>query len=1096
MKKIFKRIIPLALCLCMLFSMTAMASSAEDVLLIAPAPAAEEYALKAGAGSQEIVFPQAMFPVEGFNGEVHLNPYVRVLVLEQDEKVAIVSYETVNVPSDVITMVKEIVSEKTGVPANYVWVHATHAITTPHAPDDAAKRELFVEAMTSAVAAAAEQAAATFQPAKVGVATGTLDVNANRGIQIGENWYYGLNSTMPSNKKITVVDFKGLDDKTIGTFISYGIKPTAIDNVEMSAVTRKISSDVPGVACHALEEVTGAPALFCMPAAGDQIPKEVCMYHVPGTEKEAELVELSVAEGIEIVERLGAEMGQTMVDLVKNMTYTTEKQSVAAKDTSFTWANKNGDGEVTIDVRGITIGDDIAFVGLKPETNAATEAQLWEKSPYEHTMILSFLDGDQKYMPDAQGHDLHTWEWKRSGTAKGSAEKFVETAVDLLEEMKVEASSALKAGAGAQEIVFDQAMFPVEGFSGEVHLNPYVRVLVLERGTKVAIVSYETVNVPTDVIASVKQIVGEITNTPADNVWVHATHAITTPHAPDDSAKRELFVKNMTDAAKAAAEQAAATFQPAQMGLVTGTLDVNANRGIQIGENWYYGLNSTMPSNKKITVVDFQGLDGTPIGTFISYGIKPTAIDNTEMKQNTRKLSSDVPGVACRMLEAETGVPALFCMPAAGDQIPKEVTTFFVPDPEKEAVKVELSVAEGIEIVERLGAEMGECMIELVKNVTYTTESQEIVAADTAFTWANKNGDGEVTIDVRGITVGDEIAFVGIKPETNAATEAQLWDQSPYENTMILSFLDGDQKYMPDAQGHDLHTWEWARSGTGKGSAEKFVEVAVDLLEGIKSGEITTNTGSAGEDGEGGKVEMKTIEMAGVEWYVLEEQEGKMLVVSKNVLESRAYHAPGGAITWEDSEIRAYLNSEFIEKTFSAEEQAKIIETTITNPSNSQYGIVGGNDTTDKVFLLSLNEVEKYMGSGVELLRGIDIETKEVTWWHLRSPGEATDVNASVNAIGLIDYHGVFDGVTDPTGGIRPAMWITTKEVQPPVEEEPPVEEPAVEETYTVVAGDCLWNLAKKFYGTGTAYTKLVEANAIKDANLIYVGQKLVIPAK
>ena len=37
----------------------------------------------------------------------------------------------------------------------------------------------------------------------------------------------------------------------------------------------------------------------------------------------------------------------------------------------------------------------------------------------------------------------------------------------------------------------------------------------------------------TGVIASVKQIVGEITNTPADNVWVHATHAITTPHAPD-----------------------------------------------------------------------------------------------------------------------------------------------------------------------------------------------------------------------------------------------------------------------------------------------------------------------------------------------------------------------------------------------------------------------------------------------------------------------------------------------------------------------------------------------------------------------------------
>ena len=160
MRKLIQRLIPMALCLCMLFSMAVMASSAEDVLLIAPAPTAtQECALKAGAGAQEIVFPDAMFPVEGFSGEVHLNPYVRVLVLEQGVKAAIVSYETVNVPSDVISMVKEIVSAKTGVPADSVWVHATHAITTPHAPDDSAKRELFVEAMTSAAAAAAEQAA-------------------------------------------------------------------------------------------------------------------------------------------------------------------------------------------------------------------------------------------------------------------------------------------------------------------------------------------------------------------------------------------------------------------------------------------------------------------------------------------------------------------------------------------------------------------------------------------------------------------------------------------------------------------------------------------------------------------------------------------------------------------------------------------------------------------------------------------------------------------------------------------------------------------------------------------------------------------------
>ena len=50
--------------------------------------------------------------------------------------------------------------------------------------------------------------------------------------------------------------------------------------------------------------------------------------------------------------------------------------------------------------------------------------------------------------------------------------------------------------------------------------------------------------------------------------------------------------------------------------------------------------------------------------------------------------------------------------------------------------------------------------------------------------------------------------------------------------------------------------------------------------------------------------------------------------------------------------------------------------------------------------------------------------------------------------------------------------------------------------TYTVKKGDCLWNIAKKYYGDGRKYTKIYDANTSKIANpnLIYVGQKLVIP--
>ena len=57
---------------------------------------------------------------------------------------------------------------------------------------------------------------------------------------------------------------------------------------------------------------------------------------------------------------------------------------------------------------------------------------------------------------------------------------------------------------------------------------------------------------------------------------------------------------------------------------------------------------------------------------------------------------------------------------------------------------------------------------------------------------------------------------------------------------------------------------------------------------------------------------------------------------------------------------------------------------------------------------------------------------------------------------------------------------------------------PASSQTYTVVKGDCLWNIAKKFYGNGSKYTIIYNANKGViggNPNLIYPGQLLTIPA-
>jgi len=72
------------------------------------------------------------------------------------------------------------------------------------------------------------------------------------------------------------------------------------------------------------------------------------------------------------------------------------------------------------------------------------------------------------------------------------------------------------------------------------------------------------------------------------------------------------------------------------------------------------------------------------------------------------------------------------------------------------------------------------------------------------------------------------------------------------------------------------------------------------------------------------------------------------------------------------------------------------------------------------------------------------------------------------------------------------------KATVPKQETTPRVDNTETPKTYTVVAGDCLWNIAKKFYGDGSRYTEIYNANQSlfngRSPNLIYAGDVLTIP--
>ncbi len=98
-----------------------------------------------------------------------------------------------------------------------------------------------------------------------------------------------------------------------------------------------------------------------------------------------------------------------------------------------------------------------------------------------------------------------------------------------------------------------------------------------------------------------------------------------------------------------------------------------------------------------------------------------------------------------------------------------------------------------------------------------------------------------------------------------------------------------------------------------------------------------------------------------IEWLVLHEQDDQLLLLAKYCLASLPWHKAHIPITWDQSDIRAWLNDEFLQAAFTEEEQAAILLTDLGNGDDLGYGTPVGENTRDRVFLLSGGEVEQYL---------------------------------------------------------------------------------------------------------------------------------------
>ena len=176
-------------------------------------------------------------------------------------------------------------------------------------------------------------------------------------------------------------------------------------------------------------------------------------------------------------------------------------------------------------------------------------------------------------------------------------------------------------------------------------------------------------------------------------------------------------------------------------------------------------------------------------------------------------------------------------------------------------------------------------------------------------------------------------------------------------------------------------------------------------------------------------------------WQVLDCEDDGVYVMSKSLLDSQAYNNFYECVTWETCSLRFWLNNDFYNRAFSANEKSKILTKTITNENNPNVGTSGGNDTTDKLWLLSYSDsinskygfssdysvydtARRAQGTDYAKSQGLWVSTSSFyngyPYWWLRTPGHSSYDACKVYNDGYVvsDYNNVFFTYD----GVRPAF--------------------------------------------------------------------------
>ena len=246
----------------------------------------------------------------------------------------------------------------------------------------------------------------------------------------------------------------------------------------------------------------------------------------------------------------------------------------------------------------------------------------------------------------------------------------------------------------------------------------------------------------------------------------------------------------------------------------------------------------------------------------------------------------------------------------------------------------------------------------------------------------------------------------------------------------------------------------WAENGTTSGTSSTRRDAVVGgtaaNIGGGQAVNLYFGTYQQSSDGNGG------YNIDPIKWRVLENAGGQLFLLSDQNLDVKPYNSSSTSITWEKSTIRSWLNgyeasennsgtdyssNNFIDAAFSSVEKVAIADTYVYNKTQSNgisnpnpfYSTSGGEDTTDRIFLLSIEEANNrnYFPNAngndsrkstntayVASYSGMYGVGEADSWW-LRSPGRYAYYAAYVNFGGDVDDTGDYVDGTAWCGSSR-----------------------------------------------------------------------------